>query len=200
MKVLAVDIGGSHVKALVSGNRHPIRFESGKHLTPSPLLEGLRANSPAAGFDVVAMGYPGPVGPDGPTAEATVEPHEHAVLEAIHELGLEWHVIFNKGAVTVLPSTVTKATGLAAALDELSLRAGQTIGVGDAENDQAFLRACGLAVSVANGLSSLKSCADLVTEAENGQGVIELAGRLLAGTLSREPGPLADDHKSGHRP
>lgn len=70
MKVLAVDIGGSHVKALVSGNRHPIRFDSGKHLTPSLLLEGLRANSPAGGFDVVALGYPGPVGPDGPTAEA----------------------------------------------------------------------------------------------------------------------------------
>lgn len=131
---------------------------------------------------------------------STVEPHEHAVLEAIHELRLEWHVIFNKGAVMVLPSTVTKSTGLSAALDDLSLRAEQTVGVGDAENDQAFLRACGLSVSVANGLPSLKSCADLVTQAENGQGVIELAGRLLAGTLSRERGQLADERNTGHRP
>ena len=40
------------------------------------------------------------------------EPHQHAVLEAIRELGLELHVILNKGAVLMLPSGVNKATGL----------------------------------------------------------------------------------------
>jgi len=48
----------------------------------------------------------------GRSIVATVEPHEHAVLNAIHDLGLEWHVIFNKGSVMALPSGVTKATGL----------------------------------------------------------------------------------------
>ncbi|MBV8490564.1 MAG: HAD family phosphatase, partial [Candidatus Eremiobacteraeota bacterium] len=47
---------------------------------------------------------------------ATREPHEAAVLEAIRELGLEMQVIFNKGAVMVLPSGTNKASGLQAAL------------------------------------------------------------------------------------
>src|SRR5262245_32035522 len=49
----------------------------------------------------------------------TWEPHQTAVLEAIHEMALELQVIFNKGAVMVVPSGVNKATGLAAALAEL---------------------------------------------------------------------------------
>jgi hypothetical protein len=53
------------------------------------------------------------------TSVATVEPHEHAVVAAIRELSLEWHIIFNKGSVMTLPVDVTKATGLAAALGEL---------------------------------------------------------------------------------
>src|SRR5438067_512732 len=52
---------------------------------------------------------------------ATWEPHETTVLEAIRELGLELQVIFNKGAVMVLPAGVNKASGLRAALDELGL-------------------------------------------------------------------------------
>ena len=54
----------------------------------------------------------------GRSIVATVEPHEHAVLAAIRDLGLEWHVIFNKGSVMALPSGVTKATGLAPALED----------------------------------------------------------------------------------
>ena len=46
---------------------------------------------------------------------ATWEPHQAAVLDAIRHLGLELQVIFNKGAVMVLPSGVNKATGLAVA-------------------------------------------------------------------------------------
>ena len=48
---------------------------------------------------------------------ATWEPHETVVLETIRDLGLELQVIFNKGAVMVLPAGVNKATGLAAALE-----------------------------------------------------------------------------------
>ena len=70
---------------------------------------------------------------------ATWEPHENAVLETIRDLGLELQVIFNKGAVMVLPSGINKATGLAAALSELSLSPHNTVGIGDAENDHAFL-------------------------------------------------------------
>jgi hydroxymethylpyrimidine pyrophosphatase-like HAD family hydrolase len=119
----------------------------------------------------------------GHSIVATVEPHEHKVLAAIHDLRLEWHVIFNKGSVMALPADVTKATGLAPALDALGVTHDDTVGVGDAENDQAFLRLCGLAVAVDNALSSVKEMADVVTSGARGAGVIELIDRLLAGEL-----------------
>jgi hydroxymethylpyrimidine pyrophosphatase-like HAD family hydrolase len=119
----------------------------------------------------------------GHSIVATVEPFEHQVLGAIHDLGLEWHIIFNKGAVMALPADVTKATGLAPALAALGIGHRRTIGVGDAENDQAFLRACGLAVAVANALPSVKEMAHVVTAGARGAGVIELVDRVIAGQL-----------------
>jgi hydroxymethylpyrimidine pyrophosphatase-like HAD family hydrolase len=126
----------------------------------------------------------------GHSIVATVEPHEHVMLTAIRELGVEWHVIFNKGCVMALPADVTKATGLAPALKELGITAAETVGVGDAENDQAFLRMCGLAVAVDNALLAVKDAADLVTAHARGAGVIELIQRLVSGDLDAiEPDP-----------
>jgi hydroxymethylpyrimidine pyrophosphatase-like HAD family hydrolase len=119
----------------------------------------------------------------GHSIVATVEPHEHHVLAAIRDLALEWHVIFNKGAVMALPADVTKATGLAPAADTLGVSLEETIGVGDAENDQAFLRSCGLAVAVQNALPSVKAAADVVTVGARGAGVTELIDRWLSGGL-----------------
>jgi HAD superfamily hydrolase (TIGR01484 family) len=120
----------------------------------------------------------------GASIVATVEPHEHAVLAAIRDLGLEWHVVFNKGSVMVLPSGVTKATGLAPALEDLAVAPADTIAIGDAENDHAFLAMCGLKVAVSNALPALKDVADIVTVASRGEGVTELIDGLLAGTLA----------------
>jgi HAD superfamily hydrolase (TIGR01484 family) len=114
---------------------------------------------------------------------ATWEPHEREVLETIRDLGLELHVIFNKGAVMVLPAGVSKASGLAAALTELGLSAHNVVGVGDAENDHAFLSSCGCAVAVANALPTIKAIADIVTKGEAGAGVEELAAELVANDL-----------------
>lgn len=114
---------------------------------------------------------------------ATVEPNDTTVLHAIKELGLELEIIFNKGAVMVLPTGVNKATGLKAALKECGFKPEETVGVGDAENDHAFLTYCGCGVAVSNALPSLKQAADLVTSASHGQGVTELIDRLLATDL-----------------
>jgi len=114
---------------------------------------------------------------------ATWEPHETTVLEAIHELGLEMQVIFNKGAVMVLPSGVNKGTGLCHALDELALSRHNVLGIGDAENDHAFLACCECAVAVDNALPMLKERADLVTKGARGDGVVELIERLLKNDL-----------------
>lgn len=109
---------------------------------------------------------------------ATWVPHEHVVLEVIKELGVGYNVIFNKGAVMLLPAGVDKAVGLKAALVELQLNADCVIGVGDAENDHAFLQLCGLSVAVSNAIPALKSAADLVTAADRGRGVTELLHRI----------------------
>jgi HAD superfamily hydrolase (TIGR01484 family) len=115
---------------------------------------------------------------------ATWEPHQNAVLQAIHDLGLELEIIFNKGAVMVLPTGINKASGLRVALEELGLSEHAAIGIGDAENDHAFLSICGLGVAVANALPSLKERADLVTKADHGAGVTELIDELLANDLA----------------
>ena len=126
----------------------------------------------------------------GHSVVATVEPHEQAVIAAIHELKLDWHIVFNKGSVMALPSDVTKVTGLRVALDALDRSADHTIAVGDAENDLVFLRYCGLAAAVANALPTVKAIADVVTEGARGAGVVELTARWLNGdvdTISRNP-------------
>jgi hydroxymethylpyrimidine pyrophosphatase-like HAD family hydrolase len=120
----------------------------------------------------------------GHTIVATVEPHEHQVLTAIHDLGLEWHVIFNKGSVMALPADITKATGLAEALEVIAVSHEETIGIGDAENDQAFLRMCGLAVAVFNALPAVKAIAHIVTAGARGAGVSELIDEWLSGRLT----------------
>ncbi|MBW3547703.1 MAG: Cof-type HAD-IIB family hydrolase [Actinobacteria bacterium] len=115
---------------------------------------------------------------------ATHEPHGPEVAAAIRDLGLAHQVILNKGAVMVLPPGVDKASGLAAALDELGLAPVDAVGVGDAENDWAFLVTCGRSVAVANALPALKERADLVTRGEAGEGVEELVERMLADDLA----------------
>jgi len=120
----------------------------------------------------------------GEAIVSTWEPNETHVLEVIRELGLELQVIFNKGAVMVLPTGVNKATGLLEALHELGLSPHNTVGVGDAENDHAFLSLCECSVAVANALPMLKQNADLVTDKDHGAGVIELIDRLLEDDLA----------------
>lgn len=125
---------------------------------------------------------------------STWEPHETVVLETIRDLGLELQVIFNKGAVMVLPSGINKASGLNAALTRLELSPHNVVAVGDAENDHAFLNACEFSVAVANALPSLKEKADWVTDNSRGAGVIELIDKLVSSDLEEFTGSLTRHH------
>jgi HAD superfamily hydrolase (TIGR01484 family) len=120
----------------------------------------------------------------GEVVVSTREPFEREAVEAIKDLGLELQVIFNKGAVMILPASVNKATGLAVALAELRLSAHNVVGVGDAENDHGFLEACDVSVAVANALPSVKERADHVTSGGWGDGVVELVEQLLEDDLA----------------
>ncbi len=120
----------------------------------------------------------------GASIVATWEPHSQTVLDTIRDLGLELQVIFNKGAVMVLPAGVNKATGLTEALRELRLSPRNVLAVGDAENDHSFLKLCELSAAVANALPAIKEAVDIVTQADHGAGVAELAAGLIESDLA----------------
>jgi hydroxymethylpyrimidine pyrophosphatase-like HAD family hydrolase len=120
----------------------------------------------------------------GRSIVATWTPAEVAILEVIKRMGLDYQVIFNKGAVMVLPSGINKATGLRVALQELQSSSHNTVAIGDAENDHAFLSGSECGVAVANALPALKEKADVVTLGDHGAGVIELIEQLLKDDLS----------------
>lgn len=130
------------------------------------------------------------------------EPHEKTIVEVIRELGLEYQIIFNKGAVMVLPSGINKAKGLKEALADLGYSVHNVIGFGDAENDHAFLRICECSVAVNNALDSVKKEADIVTQGRHGSGVEEIINRLIECDLEdleikrhQIPfGKISDDH------
>ena len=125
---------------------------------------------------------------------ATWRPHEVAVLESIQECGLELQIIFNKDAVMVLPTGITKATGLGAALKEIGLSPHNVVGVGDAENDHAFLSLCECSVAVDNALPAVKERADFTTRGHHGYGVVELIDELVETDLQGRDFLLSRHH------
>lgn len=76
-KILVVDVGGSHVKCLVTGETLRRKFASGPDLTPQEMVDGVLERVADWHFDVVSIGYPG------------VVRHGVPVLEP-HHLGPGW--------------------------------------------------------------------------------------------------------------
>ena len=120
----------------------------------------------------------------GQSVIGTLVPNEMIVLDEIRRHGLELEIIFNKGAVMVLPSGINKATGLVAALDDLDMPIDGVVAIGDAENDHDLLRRAGFGVAVANALPSLKNTADRITLAPAGDGVTEIIDAILRGDIA----------------
>jgi polyphosphate glucokinase len=71
MRVLAVDVGGTHVKVLATGQTEPRRFPSGPKMTAKQMVSGVKELTRDWKYDAVAIGYPGPVLRGRPA----VEPH-----------------------------------------------------------------------------------------------------------------------------
>jgi len=141
----------------------------------------------------------------GSVIVASERPEDAKILAAIRDLGLELQVIYNKGAVMVLPSGVNKGTGLVAALSEMCISHHNAVAIGDAENDHALLKTCECGIAVSNAIQMLRERADVTTSAPDGKGVEEVIDRLLAddlagvrNRLSRQPillGTAADGTK-----
>jgi phosphoglycolate phosphatase (TIGR01487 family) len=119
----------------------------------------------------------------GHSIVATRVPYETVILDIIRDLGLELRIIFNKGAVMVLPPGVNKATGLTAALKQLELSPHNIVAIGDGENDHAMLAYSEYAVAVANAVPMLKETADRTTREPRGLGVIEIINDMVENDL-----------------
>ena len=77
MNVLVIDIGGTHVKVLVTGQRQPRKFVSGPMLTPGLMVAGVKKVGRGWKYDVISLGYPG------------VVLHGRSIAEP-HNLGKGW--------------------------------------------------------------------------------------------------------------
>src|SRR5262245_25809328 len=69
MKILVVDVGGTHVKILATGQQDRREFESGPKLTPQRMVDQVKQLTADWKYDVVSIGYPGPVLRGRPVSE-----------------------------------------------------------------------------------------------------------------------------------
>ncbi len=61
MNVLVIDVGGTHVKILATGQTERREFDSGPTMTPDEMVAGVLKAADGWAYDVVSIGYPGPV-------------------------------------------------------------------------------------------------------------------------------------------
>jgi hypothetical protein len=69
MNVLVIDVGGSHVKVLASGQAESRKFDSGPTLAPRPMVLGVTKIARDWTYDAISIGYPGPVLRNVPISE-----------------------------------------------------------------------------------------------------------------------------------
>jgi polyphosphate glucokinase len=69
MKVLVIDVGGTHIKVLVSGEREPRKFASGPALTAKQMVAGVKKVLGDWRYEAVSIGFPGPVLRNRPVSE-----------------------------------------------------------------------------------------------------------------------------------
>ena len=167
-----------HMDAVVAENGALLVTHGGVRLLATPIGRAVSA----------ALTGRGVAHRSGEVLIAGAAADEPAALEVVRELGLDCQLIRNRGELMILPSGVTKGTGLLEALRELGLSPHNAIGVGDAENDHSLLEACEVGVAVANAVDALRARADMVLERPDGEGVTDLiAGPLLAGRAHLYP-------------
>jgi polyphosphate glucokinase len=69
MNVLVIDVGGTHVKILATGQDAPREFPSGPELTAKAMVAKVKRLAGKWKYDAVSIGYPGPVLRNRPVAE-----------------------------------------------------------------------------------------------------------------------------------
>jgi polyphosphate glucokinase len=69
MKVLTIDVGGTHVKILLSGEKEPRKIPSGPAFTPRRLVEDVKKLAEGWKYAVISIGFPSPIHNNAPVAE-----------------------------------------------------------------------------------------------------------------------------------
>jgi len=92
MKILAIDVGGTHVKILATGRRQKREIVSGPGMTARQMVLDVKELAQGWAYDVVSIGFPGPVIHNRPMAEP-------------HNLGAGW-MGFNFSSAFGLPAKV----------------------------------------------------------------------------------------------
>ena len=128
MNVLVVDVGGTNVKVLATGQKEPRKFPSGRKMTPKQMVAGVKQIVGDWKYDVVAIGYPGLVQNGKPVTEP-------------HNLGRAW-VGFDFKAAFGLPVKIMNDAAMQALgsyKKGLMLFLGFGTGLGAALVDQGIL-------------------------------------------------------------
>jgi polyphosphate glucokinase len=67
--ILVVDVGGTHIKVLATGQKEPIKIPSGPKMTAKKMVQEVRKATAGWKYDVVSLGYPAPVVHGRPLSE-----------------------------------------------------------------------------------------------------------------------------------
>jgi polyphosphate glucokinase len=60
-KILVIDVGGTHVKLLMTGQKEPVKFVSGPKMTAAKMVRDVKQAIRGWKFDYISIGYPGPI-------------------------------------------------------------------------------------------------------------------------------------------
>jgi polyphosphate glucokinase len=69
MKILVIDVGGTHIKVLATGHKKPLEIPSGRKMTAKQMAAAVRKATAGWKYDAVSIGYPGPVVHGRPVSE-----------------------------------------------------------------------------------------------------------------------------------
>lgn len=102
MNILTIDIGGTNIKILATGQSEPRKFPSGPKMTPTMMVEGVKEITGDWEYEVVSIGYPGPI----IKGEIAKEPHNLAA----GWIGFDFEAAFQR-PVRILNDAAMQALG-----------------------------------------------------------------------------------------